>query len=283
MSRRALASLTGKTITSSLSSYLQRTRAAPPVKTGPTNAEITEAINPLFTYFNENFAVMKETLTSTAMVAVMARVWKEVLSTIETLLVPPLSDKLSLQKPLLEQELNAVYKWLELLFAFFHAVDDETGEEQGVPLDVLKNQKYHDLQHLAYFYLEPTDALVRSSERIASAGAARVRAQPSRFSAPPAAGQVYGAVATLPSARRTKSVMLCRNLGTMRKAKEDRRKESQAEPSDDMLLRILRMRPEAERYLRDRARQKERLAAAAAAELIVRQSLAGAQAGVGWR
>lgn len=231
---------------------------------------------------------MKTTLTPTAMVMVMARVWKEVLSTIETLLVPPLSDKPSTQRPLGEQELGAVYKWLQLLFDFFHAVDDETGQAQGVPLDVLKNTKYHDLQQLAFFYLEPTESLVRASEAIASAGAARARAQPARFSAPPSAGQPqgYGAVAPLPSARRAKSVLLCRNLGTMRQAKadrrDDRRREARAEPSDDMLLRILRMRPEAERYLRDRARQRERLAAAAAAELIVRQSLAGARAGAGW-
>ena len=77
----------------------------------------------------------------------------------------------------------------------------------------------------------------------------------------------------LPSTRRSKSVMHSRNLGTIRKAKEEKRKEAQAEPSDDMILRILRMRPAAEKYLRDRSRQKERLAAAAAAEMIVRQSL----------
>lgn len=77
----------------------------------------------------------------------------------------------------------------------------------------------------------------------------------------------------VPSTRRSKSIMLSRNLGTMKKAKEEKRKEAQAEPSDDMILRILRMRPEAERYLKDRSRQKERLAAHAAAELIVRQSL----------
>ena len=67
--------------------------------------------------------------------------------------------------------------------------------------------------------------------------------------------------------------MTSRNLGTMRKAKEEKWKQAQAEPSDDMILRILRMRPEATGYLKDRSRQKERLAAAAAAELIVKQSL----------
>jgi hypothetical protein len=90
--------------------------------------------------------------------------------------------------------------------------------------------------------------------------------------------------------RKHKTIMLSRNLGTMRKAKEEKRKEAQADPNDDMILRILRMRPEAERYIKDRGRQKvcsssrlaisalltvlkERLAAAQAAEMIVRQSL----------
>lgn len=90
-------------------------------------------------------------------------------------------------------------------------------------------------------------------------------------------GGQYG----LPSTRRSKTIMLSRNLGTMRKAKEEKRKEAQAEPSDDMILRILRMRPEAERYLRDRSRQKERLQAAAAAEQIVRMSLAQGMGGGG--
>ena len=77
--------------------------------------------------------------------------------------------------------------------------------------------------------------------------------------------------------RRRKTVMLSRNLGTMRKAKEEKRKAAQAEPTDEFILRILRMRqePMAERYLKERARQKERLAARQAAESIVRQSLAG--------
>jgi hypothetical protein len=64
----------------------------------------------------------------------------------------------------------------------------------------------------------------------------------------------------------------------MRQAKEEKRKAAQAEPSDEYILRILRMRPEAERYLRDRERQKQRLAAAQAAHAIVQQSLAGAGA-----
>lgn len=236
------------------------------------------ALKPLFVYFDDNFAIMNQTLTSSAMVMVMTRLWKEVLVTVEALLVPPLSDKPSQQRQLSQQEVDIVFKWLQYLFDFFHAVDEETGEANGVPLDVLRSPKYFDITTLNFFYFEGTENLIRTSERMASATAARQQTQRNRLSAPaalspPNFGGAAGLVG-LPSTKRSKSIMLSRNLGTMRKAKEEKWKEAQAEPNDDMILRILRMRPEAERYLKDRSRQKERLAAAAAAESIVRQSLA---------
>lgn len=181
-------------------------------------------------------------------------------------------------------------------------MDEETGEANGVPINVLKSPKYHDLQNLAFFYFEPTDALIRNSEHMANATAARQKEAASRSThltvatpgnpgpgssgLPGSGGAPFGfagvgGVFGMPSTRRSKTIMVSRNLGTMRRAKEEKRKEAQAEPSDDMILRILRMRPEAERYLRDRSRQKERLAAAAAAEQIVRMSLAQGGAGAG--
>ncbi len=72
------------------------------------------ALKPLFNYFDDNFAIMKQTLTDSAMVTVMTRLWKEVLATIESLLVPPLSDKPSAQKPLTQQELDIVFRWLNV-------------------------------------------------------------------------------------------------------------------------------------------------------------------------
>lgn len=289
---------------SSVSSYF-RNKPPPPAPTGPTQADIENALKPLFGYFNENFAIMNQTLTSTAMVAVMTRLWKEVLATIESLLVPPLSDKLSSQQQLTPQELDIVFKWLEMIFDFFHAIDDETGKSEGVGIEVLKNVKYHEIKNLNFWYFESTEALIHSSEAIVGSAekrrheaqqqAAAAQARENRASAPPGIYQQslggvgsflgYGSVV-----KRSKSIMLSRNLGTMRKAKEEKRKEAQAEPSDDMILRILRMRPEAEKYLRDRARQKERLAAVAAAEMIVKRSLAGGggmgqralSGGMGW-
>lgn len=228
----------------------------------PTQQEVTQALDPLFRYFDENFAIMKQTLTDAAMIMVMTRLWKEALATIESLLVPPLSDKVSHQSPLSQQELDIVFKWLKLLFDFFHAADED-GNVEGVPMDVLKSAKYHELQNLNFFYFESTEDLIRTSEAMAGASARRQQetaARLNRQSAPPALGHQFGGAAGLVGmpTRKHKTIMLSRNLGTMKKAKEEKRKEAQAEPNDDMILRILRMRPEAERYLRDRSRQKVR-------------------------
>ncbi|KAJ5876132.1 uncharacterized protein N7529_001716 [Penicillium soppii] len=279
LSRRTLKSLLSRGISmSTVSSFLNRNRA-PAAPSGPTSADVENALTPLFNYFNDNFAIMNKTLTPEAMKMVMARLWKEVLATIESLLVPPLSDKPSHQKPLTIQEVDIVSRWLVLLLNFFHAVDDETGEANGVPIDILKSPKYHEIQSLNFFYFEPTENLIRTSERMASATVNRQQAARNRTSAPTLGATGPGSLG-LPAARRAKSIMLSRNLGTMKKAKEEKRREAQADPNDDMILRILRMRPEAAGYLRDRSRQKERLAAAAAADAIVKQSL---MAGAGSR
>ncbi|KAJ5935708.1 hypothetical protein N7466_005255 [Penicillium verhagenii] len=282
LSRRTLKSLLSRGISmSTVSNFLNRNRG-PQISTGPTPAEVENALMPLFDYFNDNFAIMNKTLTGEAMKMVMARLWKEVLATIESLLVPPLSDKPSHQKPLTIQEVDIVSRWLVLLLSFFHAVDEDTGDAGGVAIDILKSPKYHEIQSLNFFYFEPTENLIRTSERMASATVNRQQANRNRTSAPAhlgATGPSYGGLG-VPAARRAKSIMLSRNLGTMKKMKEEKRRDAQADPNDDMILRILRMRPEAAGYLRDRSRQKERLAAAAAADAIVKQSL---MAGVGSR
>lgn len=259
-----------------------------------TPNQIESALLALFTYFDDNFAIMKKTLTEATMLAVMTRLWKEALMAIENLLVPPLSDKPSTQKQLTQKELDVVYHWLQMLYDFFNAKDDQ-GQEEGVPADVLKSTKYHELASLNFFYFEATESLIRESERMAAATAKRQQqmlmqqgSSPggggqgnhhNRLSAPPgfgpgaSLGANLGAFASMGTIRRGKSIMMSRNLGTMRRLKEEKRRELQADPSDDMILRILRMRPEATGYLRERHRQRERQAAAAAAALIVKNSV----------
>ncbi|KAI1390205.1 uncharacterized protein F4822DRAFT_228798 [Hypoxylon trugodes] len=280
LSYEALKTLLGRNLASQVNSFFKRSSTLPQL----TEAEIENALQPLFAYFNENFATMKETLTDATMVAVMTRLWKEVLMAIENLLVPPLSDKPSNQRPLNQRELDVVYKWLQLLFDFFNA-RDEDGEVLGVPAEILRSPKYHELASLNFFYFDSTENLVRTSERMAAATAQRQQQQlqgqmnSNRLSAPATLGTSLApshagpAFASMGTIRRGKSIMMSRNLGTMRRAKEEKRKEAQADPSDDMILRILRMRPEAAGYLKERHRQKERMAAAAAAAMIVKQSV----------
>lgn len=114
LSRRTLRSLLSQGLSiSSMRGYFQKNRPQS-VAQAPTQTDVAGALKPLFTYFDDNFAIMKQTLTDAAMVMVMTRLWKEVLVTIESLLVPPLSDKLSQQRPLTQQELDIVFKWLQV-------------------------------------------------------------------------------------------------------------------------------------------------------------------------
>ncbi|KAH8884486.1 hypothetical protein GQ53DRAFT_392414 [Thozetella sp. PMI_491] len=281
LSREALRGLLSKGLAASMANLWKKRQPNTPAVT-PTDVE--NALQSLFTYFDENFAIMKQTLTDATMLAVMNRLWKEVLMAIESLLVPPLSEKPSAQKPLTQAELDVVFRWLELLFEFFNA-KDEHGEVLGVPADVLKSPKWHELASLNFFYFDSTENLIRTSERMAAATAQRQQQQmqasnaglaSNRLSAPPTFGSTFsgaGGFGSLGTIRRGKSIMMSRNLGTMRRAKEEKRKEAQAEPSDDMILRILRMRPEAVNYLKERHRQKERMAATQAAALIVQRSV----------
>lgn len=261
----------GGSLTASVASlWKKRQSTIPPVT---AQAAIEGSLQSLFEYFQDNFTIMNLTLTHNTMQAVMARLWKEVLLTVENLLVPPLSEKPSTQKPLTQAELDVVYKWLDLLFDFFN----DKGE--GVPAEVLKSPKWHEIRNISFFYFESTETLIRTSEAIAAANAQRVHQQVAannnRLSAPASLGQTLSAAGfgSLGTIRRGRSIMMSRNLGTMRKAKEDRRKEAREDASDDIHLRILRMRPEASRYLLERQRQKMRQESQAAAQAIVRQSV----------
>lgn len=115
LSRQRLRNLLSKGLSvSSALSYFNRARLATATSNILTVDDINNAIAPLYAYFDENFAIMKQTLTDSSMIMVMTRLWKEVLITIEGLLVPPMSDKVSQQKPLTQQELDVVFKWLKV-------------------------------------------------------------------------------------------------------------------------------------------------------------------------
>ena len=70
---------------------------------------------PLFDYFDANLQTLNTYLSDATKQQVMARVWKQILMTIEGLLIPPLSELPSDMKPLSDKEVDIVFKWLKVL------------------------------------------------------------------------------------------------------------------------------------------------------------------------
>ena len=79
-----------------------------------TDVEIEQAITPVFDFFDSNLPTLNTYLSDTTKEMVMTRVWKEILSVIEGLLIPPLSDAPSDMKPLTDKEVDIVFKWLKV-------------------------------------------------------------------------------------------------------------------------------------------------------------------------
>ncbi|KAI5481227.1 C2 domain protein [Pseudohyphozyma bogoriensis] len=170
-----------------------------------TDAEIEDAIGPLFDYFNDTFRVLATTLSTEAWELVSSRLWKDILTTIESLIVPPLSDQPTEMRPLAEKELDVVFKWLQFLVDFFY----QRGE--GLPLSTLKNQKYQELGMARMYYDWAPDLLCEEAVRARSVLA------------------------------RSKSVYNQRNIGTIKARKVEK---AQSEGSNvEIILRLLRMHP----------------------------------------
>src|SRR5271170_6218755 len=123
-------------------------------------------------------------------------------------------------------------------------------------MDVLTSLKYNDILSVRFFYDEKTDNLIQESAKIAEQ-AYQIQEKRSTRQIPVAYSQ-------------PKSVLKYRSLGTIKLHKAKKRDAKQKDPNDDVILRILRMRPGSDNYLRDRFRQKNRLAATAAAEGVLR-------------
>lgn len=84
------------------------------VQAKKSDIEMEQAIYPLFDYFDINLKTLFRSLHPVVFTMVMTRVWKEIETIIEEILIPPLSDKPSDLKPLNDEELEVVYKWLKV-------------------------------------------------------------------------------------------------------------------------------------------------------------------------
>lgn len=137
-------------------------KASQPLRRGPTDAEIEAAIHPLFDYLDTNNHTLASTLSPDAMQMVMAKLWKQILTTIEALIVPPLSDKPSDMGALSDSELDVALRWLKFLRDFFYA----GGDDSGVPLNTLQNAKFNEIMSVRIYYDWNTDDLMEVSTSV---------------------------------------------------------------------------------------------------------------------
>ncbi|ODQ53443.1 hypothetical protein SAICODRAFT_114863 [Saitoella complicata NRRL Y-17804] len=218
-----------------------------PAKVGLTKQDMESAIDPLFDYLDANFAVLAANLTESAIRNIMSKVWHEVLTTIEDLLVPPLSEKPSSMRPLNEAEVDVVYNWLNFLRDFFH----HGGE--GVPMDVLTQSKYQEVVSIRFFYDQDLNTLVQEAERTVQTAMARRQEAAAHETTSATGGKLNS-----------------RNLGTIKAKRQKQVKDLQS--SDDIILRIMRMREGCERVLYERFRQRSRLQQQLIAEETMKMS-----------
>ncbi len=88
----------------------------------------------------------------------MLAIWRRTVDILISLLVPPLSEKPYIPKnPLGPPEIDVIFKWLQLLKAFFNV--SEGGVEHGVPLTQLQSGIYKDIIVLGQYLDLPTVAL----------------------------------------------------------------------------------------------------------------------------
>ncbi|BEJ13854.1 hypothetical protein CspHIS471_0310280 [Cutaneotrichosporon sp. HIS471] len=194
---------------------------AQPVKRGPSDAEIEAAIHPLFDYLDTNNHTLASTLSPDAMQMVMAKLWKQILTTIEALIVPPLSDKPSIMRALSGSELDVALRWLKFLRDFFYA----GGDDSGVPLSTLQNAKFNEIMSVPIYYDWSTDDLMEECIRGFQSTLKNKAMKPS------------------------KSIIGQRNLGTIRARKTAKRSVPQAGNHTELMMKILRMREGTHEFL----------------------------------
>ena len=143
-------------------------------------------LEPLVDYLNDQLAILAESLSPDgespsfpcvrkrltrfklpAWALVSEQLWREVLATVEGLILPPLSDEPTDKKPLTEKELDVIFRWLhvsrgpvsgagerltdgaQFLVEFFHA------DGEGLDMTILHGIKYRGPRPL----LQPRSSL----------------------------------------------------------------------------------------------------------------------------
>ena len=207
---------------------------------------------PLFDYFDANLQTLNTYLSDATKQQVMSRVWKEILLTIEGLLIPPLSENQSDMKPLSDKEVDIVFKWLKVLNCVRgHSSADPlasqflrdylyAGGEGPVPLETLQNQKYRDTVSIRLYY----DWHTYASDFLPSGFLLTDNAPVNRDALMEEYVRLMQNMlrSTSTIKKRAKSVYHSKNLGTIKNRKKEKQQTTKEDSNGEIILRILRMR-----------------------------------------
>ena len=80
-----------------------------------SDEDCDNALGPLIDYLEASLPILYDYLTTEGMTMVVTKLWKEILTTIESLLIPPLSIEVYGKTPLTELEMHVVFKIVEVI------------------------------------------------------------------------------------------------------------------------------------------------------------------------
>ncbi|KAF9110805.1 hypothetical protein BGX27_005855 [Mortierella sp. AM989] len=121
-----------------------------------SDEDCDNALGQLIDYMEASLPVLYDYLTAEGMVMVITKLWREMLITIESLLMPPLSNTVSDRTPLTEIEMHVVFKVVEFIKLYLNGGD--AGD--GFPLKVLEIPKYKDLLTVRPIYDSSAEELI---------------------------------------------------------------------------------------------------------------------------
>ncbi|KAF9581160.1 hypothetical protein BGW38_001926 [Lunasporangiospora selenospora] len=126
-----------------------------------SDEDCDNALGAMIDYLEASLPVLYDYLTTDGMTLVITKLWREILNTIESLLMPPLSTAVSNRNPLTEIETHVVFKIVEFIKLYLNGGD--AGD--GFPLKVLETPKYKDLLTIRPIYDSTSEELIGEYNR----------------------------------------------------------------------------------------------------------------------
>lgn len=123
--------------------------------------EVDVFLNQITDYLNSNFEILAVTLPSKLAQEVIRRIWDELLTVIDQILIPPLYGPMDKERRLLNaRQLSCLDLMINILKTFFHA----DGEGIGIPMQILENEKYTNVMNILSRYRTDLPRLKRECE-----------------------------------------------------------------------------------------------------------------------